>query len=101
MVNSVAEKNKKPEIRFKGFTDEWNVQKYSETFTNIPNNTLSRAELNYNIGLAKNVHYGDVLIKFGELLDVEKNEIPFITDDDLANKFRPSKLQNGDVVLSL
>ncbi|HZK61770.1 MAG TPA: restriction endonuclease subunit S [Anaerovoracaceae bacterium] len=96
----MAEKNKKPEIRFKGFTDEWNEQKYSETFTNIPNNTLSRAELNYNIGLAKNVHYGDVLIKFGELLDVEKNEIPFITDDDLANKFRPSKLQNGDVVIA-
>jgi type I restriction enzyme S subunit len=56
--------------------------------------------LNYNSGLAKNVHYGDVLIKFGELLDVEKDEVPYITDDTLSNKFKSSKLQNGDVIIA-
>jgi len=96
----MAEKNKKPEIRFTGFTDAWKQRKYSETFTKIPNNTLSRAELNYNSGLAKNVHYGDVLIKFGELLDIEKDEIPYITDGALVNKFRSSKLQSGDVIIA-
>lgn len=96
----MAEKNNKPEIRFKGFSDEWEVKKYSETFTKISNNTLSRAELNYNSGLAKNIHYGDVLIKFGELLDVEKEVIPYITNDSLANKFKASKLQNGDVIIA-
>lgn len=96
----MAEKNKKPEIRFTGFTDAWEQRKYSETFTKIPNNTLSRAELNYNSGLAKNVHYGDVLIKFGELLDIEKDEIPYITDGALVNKFRTSKLQSGDVIIA-
>jgi type I restriction enzyme S subunit len=89
-----------PEIRFKGFTETWVQRKYSETFTKIPNNTLSRAELNYNSGLAKNVHYGDVLIKFGELLDVAKDEIPYITDGALANNFRSSKLQSGDVIIA-
>jgi type I restriction enzyme S subunit len=96
----MSEKNKKPEIRFKGFTDDWEEKKYSETFKKIPNNTLSRDELNYSAGLSKNVHYGDVLIKFGELLDVEKNEIPYITNDILANKFKPSKLQSGDVIIA-
>ena len=96
----MTEENKNPKIRFKGFTDEWKKQKYSETFTNIPNNTLSRAKLNYNIGLAKNVHYGDILIKFEELLDVAKDEIPFIIDDALVYKFRASKLQNGDVIIA-
>ncbi len=89
-----------PEIRFKGFGDAWEKRKYSESFTNIPNNTLSRAELNYNSGQAKNVHYGDVLIKFGELLDVKKDEIPYITDDAIVNKLRSSKLQNGDVIIA-
>ena len=89
-----------PEIRFKGFTEVWEERKYSETFTKITNNTLSRAELNYNSGLAKNVHYGDVLIKFGELLDVEKDEIPYITDDSLVIKFKTSKLQNGDIIIA-
>lgn len=96
----MAEKNIKPEIRFKGFTEDWEEKKYSETFKKIPNNTLSRAELNYNYGRAKNVHYGDVLIKFGELLDVEKDEIPYITNEAFVNKFKPSKLQNGDVIIA-
>lgn len=96
----MAGKDKKLEIRFTGFTDAWEQRKYSETFTKIPNNTLSRAELNYNSGLAKNVHYGDVLIKFGELLDVEKDEIPYITDGATVNKFKSSKLQSGDVIIA-
>lgn len=91
-----------PQRRFKEFenADAWKQRKFSETFANIPNNTLARAELNYNSGIAKNVHYGDVLIRFGELLDVEKDEIPYIIDCDLVNKFRPSKLQDGDVIIA-
>jgi len=96
----MVEKNKIPKIRFKGFSDEWGNNKYSETFTNIPNNTLSRAELNYSLGLAKNIHYGDILIKYGELLDVKEDEIPFISNDVLANKYRSSKLKNGDVIIA-
>lgn len=96
----MSEKIIKPELRFKGFTEEWEEKKYSETFKKIPNNTLSRAELNYNYGLAKNVHYGDVLIKFGELLDVEKDEIPYITNEAFVNKLKQSKLQNGDVIIA-
>jgi len=89
-----------PEIRFAGFTDAWEKRKYSDTFANLPNNTLARVELNYSSGLAKNIHYGDVLIKFGELLNVEKDEIPYITDGALVDKIRPSKLQNGDVIIA-
>ena len=71
-----------PKRRFKEFqnTGAWEQRKYNDTFTNLPNNTLARAELNYNSGQAKNIHYGDVLIKFGELLNIEKDEIPYITD---------------------
>ncbi|SEH04985.1 restriction endonuclease subunit S [Candidatus Venteria ishoeyi] len=89
-----------PEIRFKGFSEKWEGRKYSESFTNIPNNTFSRSELNYNFGLAKNIHYGDILIKFGELLDIEKEKVPFITNNNLANKLKPLKLQNGDVIIA-
>lgn len=96
----MAQKNKSPEIRFKGFMDEWKEREYTTTFTNIANNTLSREELNYNSGLAKNVHYGDVLIKFGELLDVQKDEIPYITDDAIVNKLKSSRLENGDVIIA-
>jgi type I restriction enzyme S subunit len=91
---------KRPELRFRGFTKEWEERKFSKTFSYIPNNTLSRAELNFDRGLAKNVHYGDVLIKFGELLDVQNDQIPYITKDVLVNRFRSSELQNGDVIIA-
>ncbi len=89
-----------PEIRFKGFDGAWRKVALGETFIYISNNTLSRAQLNYDFGWAKNVHYGDVLIKFGELLDAEKEELPFITDIYLATKYKAAQLQNGDVIIA-
>ncbi|MBR3385165.1 MAG: restriction endonuclease subunit S, partial [Atopobiaceae bacterium] len=55
-------------IRFKGFTDPWEQRKFSDVFDFMRNNTLSRAELSESEGRVLNVHYGDVLIKFGEVL---------------------------------
>lgn len=91
-----------PALRFPEFQNngEWEVKRFDESFSFLPNNTLSRAELNYEKGNTKNIHYGDVLIKFGERLDVQKEELPFITDEATANKFHKAKLQNGDVVIA-
>ncbi|WP_053242795.1 MULTISPECIES: restriction endonuclease subunit S domain-containing protein [Clostridium] len=47
-----------------------------------------------------NVHYGDVLIKFGECLDVSKEEVTFIMDDTSVNKYKSSFLNNGDVIIA-
>lgn len=93
-------KNKVPQIRFKGFSEEWNSLGFDETFSNISNNNLSRAELNYEFGRGRNVHYGDILIRFSEILDVEKAIIPYITNDEYVNKFKNSKLQNGDIIIA-
>jgi type I restriction enzyme, S subunit len=89
-----------PEIRFKGFEGRWERRKYCKTFTILSNNTLSRADLNYCIGMVKNIHYGDVLIKFGELVDIKKATIPFITDVNCAEELRPSLLKNGDLIIA-
>ena len=62
----MAEKTNVPEIRFAGFTDPWEQRKWSETFQVLPNNTLSRADLNSAEGKLRNVHYGDILIKYRE-----------------------------------
>ncbi|MDD4439369.1 MAG: restriction endonuclease subunit S, partial [Tissierellia bacterium] len=96
----MGEKNNIPQIRFNNFDENWEVKEFKEIFSNLPNNTLSRAELNYQTGLFKNVHYGDVLIKFGELLDVKNDRIPFISNDAMGNKFKLSKLQNGDIIIA-
>lgn len=91
---------KVPEIRFEGFTDDWEQRKLGECFSSLQNNTLSRAELSDENGVAMNVHYGDVLIKFDECLDVSKEVLPFIEKQSIADKFKTSYLQNGDVIVA-
>jgi type I restriction enzyme S subunit len=89
-----------PKIRFKGFEGDWVEKKLGDSMTNLANNTLSRANLNYRSGLAKNVHYGDILVRFGEVLDVQSDGVPFVSDDALARKFKSSSLENGDIVIA-
>ncbi len=71
-----------------------------EILIGLQNNTLSRADLSNETGVAKNVHYGDVLIKFGEVLDVSKEKLPMISDESILSKYKSSFLQNGDVIVA-
>ena len=89
-----------PNIRFKGFTDDWEQRKLGEILIGLQNNTLSRADLSNETGVAKNVHYRDVLIKFGEVLDVSKEKLPMISDESILSKYKSSFLQNGDVIVA-
>ena len=90
----------KPKIRFKGYTDDWEQRKLGDVLVSLQNNTLSRADLSNEAGVAKNVHYGDVLIKFGEVLDVSKEQLPMISDESILTKYKTSFLQNGDVIIA-
>ena len=89
-----------PEIRFAGFTDPWEQRKLGDCFEFLKNDTLSRAGLNGENGTARNVHYGDILIKFGDCLDGERSDLPFITDDTVLPKFAGSILREGDVIFA-
>ena len=89
-----------PEVRFPEFTDAWEQRKLKNILVSLQNNTLSRADLSNETGVAKDVHYGDVLIKFGEVLDISKEKLPMITDEKVLTKYKTSFLQNGDVVVA-
>ena len=80
--------------------DAWEQRKLGNVLLSLQNNTLSRANLSDESGIAKNVHYGDVLIKFGEVLDVRKEKLPMITDENVLSKYKASFLQNGDVIVA-
>ena len=89
-----------PKIRFKGFTEDWEQRKFASVFEGLQNNTLSRAELNYESGTVKNVHYGDVLIKFGDYIDASETKLPYISDDAKVDKFKNSFLRDGDIIIA-
>ena len=95
-----SEKSLTPQIRFKGFTEAWEQRKFLDIFDFLSNNTLSRSQLSDTRGSTLNIHYGDVLIKFGELIDVSKESIPRIANDSIADILSCQKLKNGDVVIA-
>ena len=47
-----------------------------------------------------NVHYGDVLIKFGEYLDASTEEMAYIPNQAIVDKFKGSFLADGDIVMA-
>ena len=89
-----------PRLRFPGFTDEWEQRKLGEIFEYLQNNTLSRNSLNYKNPNIKNIHYGDILVKFDEILDGSNKDIPYINSELDLSKFSKSLLRDGDVIFS-
>ena len=89
----------KPDIRFNGFDEEWEEKNYKEVFdTSVSNNTFSRAELTSEKTSTKNVHYGDILIKYNSILSVKKDDFPFIPDNVKVDS--KNFLKNGDIVFA-
>ena len=90
----------KPQYKCINYTPAWEQRKLGDCFEFLKSNTLSRAGLNGENGTARNVHYGDILIKFGDCLDGERSDLPFITDDTVLPKYAGSILREGDVIFA-
>lgn len=93
---------KQPRLRFKAndgsdFPD-WESKSFSDVFAGLSNNTLSRDCLNSENGQAKNIHYGDVLIKYGSVVDIQNDRVPFVNSDIDCKRW--DCLQDGDIVMA-
>lgn len=78
---------------------DWELQTFDETFRVISNNTLSRENLNNCGGAVRNIHYGDILTKFPEVLDCNEKEIPYVNELSLLSS-STQLLQDGDIVVA-
>ena len=96
----MAEMTNVPEIRFAGFTDPWEQRKLGDCFDFLQNSTLSRADLNLESGSARNIHYGDILIKFGDCLELGSDKLPFVDDESILSKYVNSTLRVGDIIFA-
>ncbi|WP_347144504.1 hypothetical protein [Parabacteroides distasonis] len=91
--------NKKPKLRFNGYEEDWKENQLSSIFDfEIPHNSLSRDKLNNDTGEVKDIHYGDVLIKYGSVVDVNRETIPYVTGAKKA-EYSNAGLKDGDIVL--
>lgn len=86
--------------RLPGFFGEWETFVFGDLFDFIPNNAFTRAQLS-DSGKVKNIHYGDILTKFGAYISADSNEIPYIEREiDLSRFAEKSYLQSGDIVIA-
>ena len=89
------------EVRFKREDGtsypEWNSKSFSDNFSSLNNNTFSRNMLSES-GSVCNIHYGDIFVKYGEICDVQKENIPKVNDHIDTGKY--DLLQDGDIILA-
>ena len=89
-----------PKLRFKEFTDEWEKISIDNVFTFYNTNSLSRADLSED-GLIKNIHYGDIHQKFNNILDINKEKLPYIKSNIKINIHdEKNYCQDGDLILA-
>ena len=90
-----------PQLRFPGFSGEWEEKPYGENYRFLTTNSFSRDKLNYDFGEVKNIHYGDIHTKFKRLFDMSIETVPFINDDvDISGIDNDNYCQVGDLIVA-
>lgn len=86
--------------RLPGFSGEWETFAFGDIFDFIPNNAFTRAQMDVS-GRVKNIHYGDILTKFGAYIHADSKDIPCIAKEiDLSRFADKCYLQSGDLVIA-
>ena len=98
------EKKNIPKLRFREFTGDnanaWELRKLGDILLfSVPTNNLSRSKLNYENGNVKNIHYGDILVKFDSVVCATNSQIPFINEGEIEVK-DSYLLRDGDIVIA-
>lgn len=80
------------------FDHIWEKVKLEEIAIFLNSNSLSREQLNNKKGKILNIHYGDILVKYPSILNVSKEDIPFINEDI---EYTPKDYVNdGDIIMA-
>lgn len=86
--------------RLPGFTREWQHSIFEALFDFVPNNAFTRVQMS-DSGKVKNIHYGDILTKYGAYVNGSSDSIPYISKEvDLARFADRCYLQSGDIIMA-
>lgn len=87
-----------PQLRFEGYKSKWVIDSFDFEF--LQTNSFSRAEMDDEKGSVKNIHYGDILTKYNDILR-DISVVPFVNKNiDLSKFGEESYLKNGDIVIA-
>ena len=77
---------------------DWRVLKIGDTFRFLTNNTYSRSAMNSDGGTYRNIHYGDILTRYNEIVDCTYDELPFLNSDIKVRE--NALLHTGDIIFA-
>ena len=86
-----------PRRRLAGFSGAWVEKRFDECFEIIGNNTYARECMCDDCGGVANIHYGDVLIRYGSVLDCSRTAVPSLINSIIC---RTDRLSDGDVIIA-
>ncbi len=87
-----------PHLRFPEFTEEWERCKVSELLDFYSTNSLCWEQLEYDTNAMMNLHYGLIHVGLPIMIDLAKDKLPNIKEDNMPKNFELSK--EGDVAFA-
>ena len=80
---------------------EWEVKKIGDCFDFLTTNSYSREKMTYEEQEYMNIHYGDIHMKYGATLDIEKmkGKIPYIKAEETLPK-KVILVEEGDLLIA-
>ncbi len=87
-----------PHLRFPEFSGEWEKCKVSELLDFYSTNSLSWEQLEYDTNAMMNLHYGLIHVGLPTMVDLAKDKLPNIKEDNMHKNFELCK--EGDVAFA-
>ena len=85
-------------MRFPEFSGEWEKCKVSDLLDFYSTNSLSWEQLEYDTNAMMNLHYGLIHVGLPTMVDLEKDKLPNIKEDNMPKNFELCK--EGDVAFA-
>lgn len=86
-------------LRLPGFSEPWETNELDQIGNIIPNNSLSWDCLTSE-GTVADIHYGQILTKFGAVVDVSKTSLPYIKSNYEPRFLKSNIAKDGDVIFA-
>ena len=87
-----------PDLRFPEFSGEWKKCKVSDLLDFYSTNSLSWEQLEYDTNAMMNLHYGLIHVGLPTMVDLAKDKLPNIREDNMPTNFELCK--EGDVAFA-
>lgn len=79
--------------------EDWKIDILDKAFQFLPTNTYAREFMDEKTGDVHNIHYGDILVKYGSIVDFERDSVPCLKQSVDSGDER-NYLKNGDLIIA-